>query len=63
MEQDDSSSGGSISPVWSSSDSNIITVGADIPIPREQIQVSVEEPVDELTRFLEEHKEQFASGT
>ena len=60
MEQDDSSSCGSISPLWSSNDSNINAVGADIPIPCEQVQVPVGEPIDELTRFLEETKKQIA---
>ena len=58
MEQDDSSSCGSIFPLWSSNDSNIITVGADIYLPQEQVQVPVGEPSEELIRFLEDHKEQ-----
>ena len=38
---DDSSSCGSISLLWSSKDSNIITVEADIPLPQEQVQAPV----------------------
>ena len=57
MEQDDSSSCGSLSPLWSSNEDNIITVGAEGALARELVQVPVEEHLNEQTLFLEEHKE------
>ena len=56
MEQDDSSCD-SISPIWSSKDSIIVTIEADAS---GQVQVPVEEPTDELTEFLELHKDKLA---
>ena len=60
MEQDDASSCSSISPLWSNNDSNIKTFGAYIPLTQEKVQVPVGEYSDDLTRFLEEHKEQIS---
>ena len=59
MEQDDSSSCGSISPLWSSNKDNIIPV--ECAEAREHVQVPVEEPLDELPLFLEEHKEKICT--
>ena len=61
MEQDDSSSCGSLSPLWSSNEDNIITVGAERAKARELVQVPEEEHPDELTLFLEEHKEKICT--
>ena len=61
MDRDDSSSCGSISPLWSSSEDNIITVGDERAEAHRHTQVPVEEHLDELTLFLEEHKEKICT--
>ena len=61
MEQDDSYSCGSIFPLWSSNEDNSITVGDEIAETCEPVQVPVEEPLNELKMFLEEHQEQIRS--
>ena len=52
MDRDDSSSCGSISPLWSSSEDNIITVGDEREEAHGHVQVPVEEHLDELALFL-----------
>ena len=61
MEQDDSSSCGSISLLWSSNEDNIITLGEEPAEAHGQVQVPIEEPLDEMTMFLEEHKEKICT--
>ena len=46
-----------LSLLWSSNDSNNVTIEADAP---GQVQVPAEEPIDELTEFLELHKDKLA---
>ena len=55
-EQDDTSSCGFLSPLWSSNEDNIITIGDERAEACEQAQVPEEEPHDELTSFLMEHR-------
>ena len=61
MEEEASSSCGSISPSWSSNEDNIITVGDERAEAHRHTQVPVEEHLDELTLFLEEHKEKICT--
>ena len=56
MEQDDTSSCGSLSPLWSSNEDNIITLGDERAEACEHVQVPDEEPSDELNTFLMEHR-------
>ena len=48
-EQDDTSSCGFLSPLWSSNEDNIITIGDERAEAREHAQVPEVEPHDELT--------------
>ena len=56
MEQDDTSSCGSLSPLWSSIKDKIITIGDEHAEACEHVQVPEKEPHDELTTFLMEHR-------
>ena len=51
-EQDDTSSCGSLSPLWSSNEDNIVTVGDECAEESELVQVPEEEPNVELDMFL-----------
>ena len=61
MEQDDSSSCGSLSPLWSSNEDNTITIVDECVEACEHVQVPVEEPLEELNRFLVEHRERICT--
>ena len=47
--------------MWSSNEDNIITVGDERVEASEHVQVPVEEPLDELTLFLQEHMEKICT--
>ena len=61
MEQDDISSCSSLSPLWSSSEYNIRTIGDERAEALEIVQVPVEGPNDELYTFLMENREWICS--
>ena len=54
MEQDDTSSCGSLTPLWSSNEYNIITIGDERAEAHELVQVPGVEPNDEQNTFLME---------
>ena len=60
MEQDDTSSCGSLSPIWSSNEDNIITNGDESEEACELVQVP-EEPNDEVNTFLMVHRDKICS--
>ena len=61
MEKDDTSSYGSLSPLWNSDEDNSITIGDEPAEAHEHVQVPEEEPKGEQNMFLMEHKDQICS--